>query len=148
MDSHIYFEIVHYLKFGLYPRNCTWIYRRELRNRCKNYYLSKWVLLRVVSGLTVLHRCNARNKLTELHRKNDHPSREYLETMARQTLSVRDLRIWCRKIVQECLDCDSETLFRCTRGPMKFLSEAELNRVCRELGLEQGQRHCYELFER
>ena len=148
MDSQIYFEIVHYLKSGLYPRNSTWIYRKELRNRCKNYYLSKGVLLRVGSGLTVLHRCNAKNKLTELRRKNDHPSRENLESMARQTFSVRDLRKWCRKIVKECLDCDSETLFRCTRGPMKLLSEVELNRVCRELGLEQGQRHCYELFER
>ena len=41
MDSQIYFEIVHYLKSVLYPRNSTWIYRKELRNRCKNYYLSK-----------------------------------------------------------------------------------------------------------
>ena len=69
MDSQVYFEIVHYLKSGLYPRNSTWIYRRELRNRCKNYYLSRGVLLRVGSGLTVLHRGNARNKLTEMHRK-------------------------------------------------------------------------------
>ena len=100
------------------------------------------------SGLTVLHRGYARTKLTVLHRKNNHPYRENLESMARQTSNVRDLRMWCRKIVKDCLNCDSITLFRSTRGPMQFISEAELNRVCGELGLEQEQRHCYELFER
>ena len=32
MDSQMYFEIVHYLKSGIYPRNSTWIYRREREN--------------------------------------------------------------------------------------------------------------------
>ena len=148
MDSQIYFEIFHYLKSGLYQRNCTQTYKKELRHRSKNYNLSKGVSLRVGSGLTALHRGNARPKLTELHRNNDHPSRENLDSMARQTFSVRDLRMWCTKIVKDPFDCDGETLFRCTRGPMRFIFEAELNRFCRELGLEQEQRHCYELFER
>ena len=65
MDSQIYFEIFHYLKSGLYPGNSTWVYRKKLHKRCQNYYISKGVLLQVGSELTVLHRGNARTKLTE-----------------------------------------------------------------------------------
>ena len=113
------------------------IYKKTLRRRSE-IYLSKGVLLQVGSGLTVLHRVHAMTKLTENN----------LESMTQQTFSVRHLRVWCRKIVKYRLDCDSETLFCRTRCHMQFITEAELNRVCRKLGLEKEQRDWHELSKR
>ena len=93
MDSRKYFEVVHFLQSGLFPRKSTKTTRLLLRRGSRKYFRRHGRLYLIVSHLEVLKRGNARIKLLELHRESGHPAGRILEKIAKSLYSALDIRV-------------------------------------------------------
>ena len=54
-----------------------------------------------------------------------------------QEPSVMDLKEKCKTVIRDCSTCKDSALFRHTMEMMDFILPETLERVCREMGLEQ-----------
>ena len=148
MDSRTYFEIILYLRSGVYPRNCHWVEKNSIRRRSRKFYTKNGHLYLVGSDIQALHRSNARTKISQMHSSNGHLPRYKLMPLVSQKFNVMHLKVWCETVIRDCSTCNDNAIYRHTRGQMNFISQEVLDRVCREMGLEKKRRYCYELFKR
>ena len=148
MDSRTYFEIVLYLQSGVYPWNCHCVEKSSICRRSRKLYTKKGHLYLIGSEIQVLHRSNARAKISETHRSNNHLSRDKLRPLVRQKFLFMHLQTWCETVIRDCSTCNDNIIYRHTMGPMKFIPPETLDWVCREMGLEKKRRYCYEYSKR
>ena len=148
MDSRTYFEIVLYLRSGVYHRNCHWVEKSGIRRRSGKFYTKNGHLYFIGSEIQVLRCSNARAKISEIHRSHNHLSRDKLRPLVRRKFMVKHLQTWCKTVIRDCSTCNDNVIYRHTMGPMNFILPETLDRVCCEIRLEKKRRCCFELFKR